>query len=159
MKSSRGGGTWSVGEVAERFGLPTNVLRHWESVGLLEPARDSAGRRRYVRDDIARVATIRRTKDAGMTLDQIAVLLDAEAPERHAVLQAHIDDLDRRMEQMRISREMTEHAFRCEAHDISACPRFQSHLADLMAAFDEDVTSARAPRSRAGRAPGPAHAG
>ena len=30
---------WSVGEVAERFSLPTNVLRHWESVGLLTPER------------------------------------------------------------------------------------------------------------------------
>ena len=59
MKSSRDR-TWSVGDVAERFGLPTNVLRHWESVGLLEPARDTAGRRRYVRDDIARVAAIQR---------------------------------------------------------------------------------------------------
>jgi MerR family transcriptional regulator, copper efflux regulator len=135
MKSSRSR-TWSVGEVAERFGLPTNVLRHWESVGLLEPARDSAGRRRYVHDDIARVAAIQRNKDAGMTLDQIRVLLDAGAPERHAVLQGHLDDLDRRMEQMRISREMTEHAYRCQAHDISACPRFQAHVADLLAAFD-----------------------
>jgi DNA-binding transcriptional MerR regulator len=135
MKSSPAR-TWSVGEVAERFGLPPNVLRHWESVGLLEPARDSADRRRYVRDDIARVAAIQRNKDAGMTLDQISVLLDAGAPERHAVLQGHLDELDRRMEQMRISREMTEHAYRCQAHDISACPRFQAHVADLLAAFD-----------------------
>ena len=45
-----------------------------------------------------------------MSLDQIAVLLDAEAPDRHQVLEAHIADLDRRMEEMRRSREMTEHA-------------------------------------------------
>lgn len=135
MKSSRDR-TWSVGEVAERFDLPTNVLRHWESVGLLTPGRDSAGRRRYVRDDISRVAAIQRNKDAGMTLDQIAVLLDAGSPERHAVLQAHLDDLDRRMEQMRISKEMTQHAFNCRAHDISACPGFQQHVADLMGAFE-----------------------
>jgi MerR family copper efflux transcriptional regulator len=135
MKSSRGR-TWSVGEVAERFGLPTNVLRHWESVGLLDPDRDGGGRRRYAIGDIARVATIQRNKDAGMTLDQIAVLLDAGAPERHAVLRGHLDDLDRRMEQMRISKEMTEHAFGCRAHDISACPGFQRHLTDLMAAFE-----------------------
>ena len=135
MKSSRDR-TWSVGEVAERFGLPTNVLRHWESVGLLSPARDGADRRRYARDDIARVAAVQRNKDAGMTLDQIAVLLDSGAPERHAVLRAHLDDLDRRMEQMRISRAMTEHAYNCRAHDISVCPGFQRHLADLMAAFD-----------------------
>ena len=134
MKSSRSR-TWSVGEVAQRFDVPTNVLRHWESVGLLTPGRDSADRRRYARDDIARVAAIQRNKDAGMTLDQIAVLLDADAPERHAVLQAHLDDLDRRMEQMRLSREMTEHAFNCKAHDIGACPGFQRHVSDLMTAF------------------------
>ena len=28
---------WSIGELAERFGLETHVLRHWESEGLLEP--------------------------------------------------------------------------------------------------------------------------
>lgn len=134
MKSSRDR-TWSVGEVAQRFDVPTNVLRHWETVGLLTPGRDAADRRRFARDDIVRVATIQRNKDAGMTLDQIAVLLDAGAPERHAVLRAHLDDLDRRMEQMRISREMTEHAFNCKAHDLTACPGFQRHVKDLMAAF------------------------
>lgn len=135
MKSS-GESTWSVGEVAERFGLPTNVLRHWESVGLLEPARDSAGRRRYGRDDVARVAAVQRSKAAGMSLEQISVMLHADAPQRHAVLRAHLDDLDRRMEEMRISRAMTEHAFDCRAHDISACPGFQRHVSDLVAAFD-----------------------
>lgn len=134
MKSSRDH-TWSVGEVARRFDLPTNVLRHWETVGLLMPERDAADRRRFARDDIVRVATIQRSKDAGMSLDQIAVLLDAGAPERHAVLQGHLDDLDRRMEQMRISREMTEHAFNCKAHDLTSCPGFQRHVKDLMAAF------------------------
>lgn len=135
MKSSRVR-TWSVGEVAERFDLPTNVLRHWESVGLLEPARDSAGRRRYGLDDVSRVAAIQRSKAAGMSLDQISVMLHADAPERHAVLQAHLDDLDRRMEEMRISRAMTEHAFSCRAHDISTCPGFQKHVSDLVAAFE-----------------------
>jgi DNA-binding transcriptional MerR regulator len=135
MKSSPGR-TWSVGEVAERFDLPTNVLRHWESVGLLEPARDGAGRRRYGLDDVSRVAAIQRSKAAGMSLDQVSVMLHADAPQRHAVLRAHLDELDRRMEEMRISKEMTEHAFSCRAHDISACPGFQRHVRDLVAAFD-----------------------
>ena len=47
-----------------------------------------------------------------MSLDQIAVLLDAEAAERHQVLEAHVADLDRRMDEMQRSREMTEHALR-----------------------------------------------
>jgi DNA-binding transcriptional MerR regulator len=134
MKSSDGR-TWSVGEVAERFGLPTNVLRHWEAVGLLTPARDAAGRRRYGQVEVGRIATVQRSQDAGMSLDQIRLLLDSEAPGRHEVLEAHVAELDRRMEEMRISREMTLHALRCEAHDISTCPRFRSALADLLESF------------------------
>ena len=131
MKST----SWSVGEVAERFDLPTNVLRHWEAVGLLAPARDGAGRRRYSRDDVGRVAVILRSKSAGMSLEQIGALLDAGAKDRHEVLSAHLADLDRRMEEMRISREMTQHAFDCKAHDIATCPRFRAQVADLLVDF------------------------
>ena len=70
-----------------------------------------------------------------MSLEQIRVLLDADAPRRHAVLQEHLAELDRRAEEIRIAREMTEHAYSCTAHDIGACPRFQAHVADLVAAF------------------------
>ncbi|GAA2899132.1 MerR family transcriptional regulator [Microbacterium esteraromaticum] len=128
---------FSVGEVAERFSLPTNVLRHWESVGLLSPARDSSDRRRYSRDDAVRVAVILRSKAAGMSLDQIAHLLERDMAGRHRVLQTHIDDLDRRMEEMRRSKAMAEHALRCSAHDISTCPRFRAELSDLLAEFPE----------------------
>jgi len=124
---------WSVGEVAAKFGLPTNVLRHWESVGLLTPARDAAGRRRYGQDEVVRIAVIQRSKAAGMTLDQIGVMLDDGAAERHQVLQRHLDDLDSRMEEMRRSREMTEHAMGCRSHDIATCPRFRASVADVLA--------------------------
>jgi DNA-binding transcriptional MerR regulator len=124
---------WSVGDVAARFDLPTNVLRHWESVGLLRPARDTAGRRRYGEDEVVRIAVIQRSKAAGMSLEQIAVLLDDGSAGRHVVLQAHLDDLDRRMQEMRLSRAMTEHALRCRSHDIATCPRFREGVADVLA--------------------------
>jgi MerR family transcriptional regulator, copper efflux regulator len=126
---------WSVGDVAARVDLPTNVLRHWESVGLLTPARDDAGRRRYGEDDVVRIAVIQRSKAAGMTLDQIAVLLDDSSWGRHQVLQSHIDDIDRRMEEMRRSRDMTEHALRCRSHDITTCPRFRAGVDDVLSRF------------------------
>ena len=126
---------WSVGYVATRFDLPTNVLRHWESVGLLTPPRDAAGRRRYGEDEVVRIAVIQRSKAAGMTLEQIAVLLDDGSFGRHQVLQQHLDDLYRRMEEMRRSREMTEHAMGCRAHDIATCPRFRAGVDDILARF------------------------
>ncbi len=129
MKSS----DQAIGDVAARFGLETHVLRHWEDVGLLRPARDGAGRRRYRDDDLVRVAVILRSKAAGMSLEQIAVLLDDEAPSRHEVLEGHLTDLARRMAEMERSREMTEHALRCRSHDITQCPRFRSFLDDVLA--------------------------
>ena len=128
MKSS----SLPIGDAASRFGLPTHVLRHWEDVGLLAPARDGGGRRRYGDDDLVRVAVIVRSKAAGMSLDQIRVLLDEDAPERHVVIQSHLDELDRRMRELASARAMAAHAFECERHDITTCPRFIETLADLL---------------------------
>jgi len=131
MKSRRSA-RWSIGEVAARFGLETHVLRHWEDVGLLRPDRDAAGRRQYGRDDVVRIAVIIRSKAAGMSLEQIGVLLDSEAPDRHRILQDHIADLDRRMAEMRHAKEMAEHAYACRAHDVATCPGFRKHVDDLV---------------------------
>src|SRR5258708_2266239 len=67
MKSS----PMTIGQVAGRFGLPTHVLRHWESMGLLRPTRVAGDRRRYTRDDLARVASIVVVKRAGRSLVDI----------------------------------------------------------------------------------------
>ncbi|QGG40909.1 MerR family transcriptional regulator [Aeromicrobium yanjiei] len=123
----------SIGDTAARFGLETHVLRHWEDKGLLAPARDGADRRLYGDDDLVRIAVIVRSKAAGMTLDQIGVLLaDDHGSRRHAVLQEHLADLDRRMEEMRRSRAMAVHAFECEAHDMTRCPGFRATIADVL---------------------------
>ncbi len=123
---------WSIGDAAGRFGLETHVLRHWEDVGLLRPARDAAGRRRYGHDDVVRIAVIIRSKTAGMGLPQIGVLLDSDAPDRHRILQDHIADLDRRMAEMQHAKEMAEHAYACRAHDVATCPGFRKHVDDLV---------------------------
>lgn len=123
---------WSVGDLAVRFGIETHVLRHWESMGLLSPARDGAGRRRYGPDDAFRVATIMRSKAAGMSLEQIRVMLDGGAYDRHVILEAHIADLEARMAEMAHSREMARHALECRAHDIAACPNFRAHVQDIV---------------------------
>ncbi len=140
MKANRDDEWWTVGELAAKFALPTNVLRHWETLGLLAPERDASGYRRYVHDDLVRVAVIQRNKDAGMSLEQIRVLLDGQAQHRHEVLEAHLRDLDARVRDIERSRGMTEHALRCQAHDIVACPRF--------AAFVDDLTEGRDPAGR-----------
>jgi DNA-binding transcriptional MerR regulator len=132
MKARPASEHWTVGELAARFDLATNVLRHWESLGLLAPERDGSGYRRYGRGDLVRIAIILRNQAAGMSLEQIGVLLDSGAGGRHAMLEAHLRDLDERARNIERSRAMTEHALRCQAHDIAACPRFAGFVDDLV---------------------------
>ncbi|MDQ1124111.1 MerR family transcriptional regulator [Microbacterium trichothecenolyticum] len=122
----------SIGEAAARFGLDTHVLRYWEDEGLLRPDRDAAGRRRFHDDDSVRIAVILRNKAAGLSLEQIRVLLDEGAPDRHRVLEEHVAELDRRAADIAQARAMTEHALRCRAHDITQCPRFRRHVDDVL---------------------------
>jgi len=128
MKSS----AWTIGEVAERFGIATSVLRHWEDEGLLLPDRDSAGRRRFDLDDVTRVAIIVRSKASGLSLERIAVMLGSRPEDRHRVLADHLADIDRQMGELERWREMTEHALGCEAHDITTCPNFRRGVDDVL---------------------------
>lgn len=123
---------WSIGELAERFGLATHVLRHWEDMGLLSPERNTADRRVYGELDAYRVAVIVSSKAAGMSLEQIRALIDGAAGDRHRILRNHLAELDARMAEMERSRHLTEHALQCRAHDIATCPNFRTHVADLV---------------------------
>ncbi|YAL83445.1 MerR family transcriptional regulator [Dermacoccaceae bacterium W4C1] len=131
---------WSIGRLARQVDLPTHVLRFWEDEGLLNPDRDASGYRRYNRDDLVRVVTIQRSRMSGMSLEQIKTLLDGQAPDRHQVLTDHLADLDAREAEIHRSRAMTEHAMRCRAHDIAACPNFAAHVADVISALDPPAT-------------------
>jgi MerR family regulatory protein/Methyltransferase domain len=56
------GGT--VGDLAQATGLSQRVLRHWEEVGLITPARTPAGHRRYGPAEITRLAAALGAWDA-----------------------------------------------------------------------------------------------
>ena len=47
--------TWTVSDLAQATGLSQRVLRHWEGLGLVTPARTAAGHRRYGPSEITRL--------------------------------------------------------------------------------------------------------
>lgn len=125
MKSS----PMTIGEVAGHFGLPTHVLRHWESVGLLAPARVEGGRRRYTRDDLFRVASIVRAKQAGLPLADIRAFLAAGDPAaRKDVLRRNQRVLQARMAALRSALDLLEAGLNCSHADIATCPNYRAHL-------------------------------
>ncbi len=70
-----------IGEVAEQTGTTPRTIRYYEEIGLLPGAADRAqGQHRvYTETDVERVREIIRLRDLlGLSLDQLAVLLEAE---------------------------------------------------------------------------------
>lgn len=93
-----------IGELAEATGTTTKALRFYERAGLLKaPERTSAGYRDYSADTVARLAFIRRSQSAGLTLAQIREILDirdaGHAPCHHVqqLLQERLAGIDRQI--------------------------------------------------------------
>ncbi|NJP32051.1 MerR family transcriptional regulator [Micromonospora thermarum] len=118
---------YSIGELAARFGLATHVLRHWEDMGLLSPARRVAGRRVYGPAQVTRVAEILLGKDAGFSLEQLRELFTApDRNQRREVLRAQLAQVRQRIARLTLSQTMLEHALRCRQPDYQTCPHFQA---------------------------------
>jgi DNA-binding transcriptional MerR regulator len=68
--------TFTLGQLGKRVGLARTSVLHYESLGLLVPrARSAAGYRLYGTDELERLRTIRRLRDAGLPLADIRNLL------------------------------------------------------------------------------------
>jgi DNA-binding transcriptional MerR regulator len=129
MKASDpGGATMTIGELADRFGLATHVLRHWEASGLLSPARH-AGQRRYGPGDLRRVAMILIGKDAGLGLRALREVLSSANPLEHRdLLQGHIATLEHRIAQAQAAKALIEAALDCPL-GFEECPHAQHEIA------------------------------
>ncbi|MGW1913597.1 MerR family transcriptional regulator [Streptomyces sp. NPDC002076] len=126
MRSTGGSPPLSIGALAERFALAPHVPRHWEAMGLLAPARDPAGRRRYGTADVTRVALILRAKEAGLSLDAIRSLTaTADPAARRNLLEGEAEALRRRIAAAQASLDLIECALGCAHEDITACPHYR----------------------------------
>lgn len=126
MKSTGG---FTIGELAHEFGLATHVLRHWESMGLLQPGRDGVGQRRYGDADLIRVALILIGKEAGFGLRELQILLGTDNPMSHPELfQRHVAALEDRIARATAAKQLIEHALACPI-PFETCPHAKEQIA------------------------------
>jgi Cu(I)-responsive transcriptional regulator len=121
---------FNIGEAARASGVTAKMVRHYESIGLLPPARRTeAGYRLYGSDDVRMLQFIHRGRALGFSLDQIADLLAlwrdkhrASADVRRLALE-HIGELDRKIAELEaMKRTLASLASSCHGDARSDCP-------------------------------------
>jgi len=95
-----------VGELARRAGLTVRALHHYDEIGLLRPTgRSDSGYRLYSRDDFARLHGIQTLRRMGLSLADVALLLDGGTVSLRAILARQIEALDQEITQAQALRE------------------------------------------------------
>jgi MerR family copper efflux transcriptional regulator len=120
----------NIGQAARQSGLSAKMIRYYESIGLLKPAhRSDSGYRLYQADDLHTLAFIKRSRDLGFSLEEVARLLtlwqdrQRASADVKALAHQHIEDLNRRIEELSGLRDTLQHLVsNCHGDDRPDCP-------------------------------------
>lgn len=113
-----------IGELAARFGLQASALRYYERRGLLTSSGRVGGRRCYDDRAVRRLAFIGLGQEAGLSLDEIAVVLDAGDSARwRATVSLRIASIAAEVTKLERARSLLESSLLCRAsHPLEQCP-------------------------------------
>ncbi len=92
--------TYRIGEIGKRFGLSRSTLLYYDRIGLLRPDCRSQSRYRIYGDaDMDRLDRIRIYRESGLSLSEIARLLDGDEP--RPVLEGRLREIGREIAELK----------------------------------------------------------
>lgn len=120
----------NIGQASHASGVSAKMIRYYESVGLIAaPQRTASGYRVYAEREVHTLRFIRRARDLGFGLEQIATLLrlwsdrDRASADVKAVALGHVAALEARMAELAqmaaTLRHLAEH---CHGDGRPDCP-------------------------------------
>jgi MerR family copper efflux transcriptional regulator len=126
------GGAWpvNIGEAARLSGVSAKMVRHYEGLGLLpRVARTDNGYRQYSEAEVHTLRFIKRARDLGFSMEEIAELVGLWQNRRRAsanvrrVAQKHADDLAQRIAAMQDMQKTLRHLIHCcHGDERPECP-------------------------------------
>ena len=120
----------NIGAAAAASGVTSKMIRHYEAIGLLQPAeRRPNAYRDYAERDIHELKFIRRARRLGFSIAEISELLalwrDRRRPSREVkrIAEAHISDLQARVAEMEaMANTLAKLVAACHGDDRPDCP-------------------------------------
>lgn len=121
----------TIGQVAERSGVPHTALRFYEDRGLIAAERTTGNQRRYPRAILRRVAFIRSAQRIGLSLEEISDALST-LPSDHAPTKADWarlskkwrTELDARIDALQRLRDSLTGCIGCGCLSLRSCTLF-----------------------------------
>lgn len=149
------GAPFGIGRLAALTGTAPDTIRYYERIGLMPRAPRSGGRQRVYRDaDAQRLLFIRRARDLGFGLEQVASLLALAAPGRRscatvrALASRRLDEVRARLADLqRLECALADTVARCSGDAVPACPVLS--LLEGLPPGAETTTRSVRPRRRA----------
>ena len=120
----------NIGQAAALSGVSAKMLRHYETLALLgQVTRTDNGYRQYTEADVHSLRFIKRSRDMGFSMAEIAELVNLWHDRRRAsanvkaIAQKHLDDLNGRIEAMQaMQRTLQNLLHHCHGDDRPDCP-------------------------------------
>lgn len=120
----------NIGEASKATGVSVKMLRYYEDIGLVRPAlRSQSGYRVYSDKNIAMLRFVRRARDLGFQVKQIAALLDLWQNSRRTSAKVktlalgHVKELERRRWELdEMIATLLHLASHCHGDDRPDCP-------------------------------------
>jgi MerR family copper efflux transcriptional regulator len=120
----------AIGTAAKLSGVSAKMLRHYESLGLLAGvARTDSGYRQYSEADVRSLQFIKRSRDLGFSMAEIAELTGLWHNRRRAsasvkrIAQKHVDELNQRIAAMQaMQRTLSDLMLCCHGDERPQCP-------------------------------------
>ena len=121
---------FNIGEAAARSGVTAKMVRHYESLGLLQAVeRTESGYRQYSDKEIHTLRFTKRARGLGLSMAEIAEILTLWQNRRRSsadvrkIASRHLDQLNRRMVAMESMRQTLEQLVDCcEGNHRPDCP-------------------------------------
>ena len=120
----------NIGQAAKASGVSAKMIRYYESTGLIrQPDRSEAGYRHFSDADVHTLRFVRRARDLGFTVEQIAELLalwqdrSRKSGDVKKVAMRHVVALKRKIEELEgMAATLSKLASCCHGDERPDCP-------------------------------------